>query len=75
MESRLLLPGAKASAADIYAQYLLTRTAAGVFKVFDISGKIILDGKFRQVEALGKEYLWWKRVEKKAFITEVARWH
>jgi tetratricopeptide (TPR) repeat protein len=57
METRLLLPGAKASAADIYAQYLLTRTAAGVFKVFDINGKIILDGKFRQVEALGKEYL------------------
>ena len=57
-ETRLLKPSnLKSEEEDKYAQYLLTKTAKGVFKVYDIRGYKILDGKFNAVEALGNEYL------------------
>ena len=57
-ETRLLKPSnLKADENEKYSQYLLTKTDKGIYKVFNINGIKILDGKFNAVEALGKEYL------------------
>ena len=57
-ETRLLKPAnLKSDENEKYAQYLLTKSNKGVYKVFNINGLKILDGKFTAIEALGKEYL------------------
>ena len=57
-ETRLLKPSnLNADENEKYSQYLLTKTDKGIYKVFNINGIKILDGKFNAVEALGKEYL------------------
>lgn len=50
------------------AQYLLTKTDKGVFKVYNIRGALILDGKYNAVSALGKEYLLVERSGKKGLF-------
>ena len=68
-ETRLLRPTSiQTSDEEKYSQYLLTKTRSGIYKVFDIDGKQILDGKFSSVEALGKEYLIVDRAGKKGLF-------
>lgn len=50
------------------AQYLLTKTAKGIFRVFNIYGVKILDEKYNSVEALGYEYLLVDKSGKKGLI-------
>jgi hypothetical protein len=65
-ETRLLKPSILNSGEeDKYAQYLLTKTSRGIYKVYNINGYKILDGKFNSVEALGNEYLLVDRSGKK----------
>jgi hypothetical protein len=57
-ETKLLRPTSIALSEDAKEdQYLLTKTSKGVYKVFNIYGVEILDGKYNSVEALGREYL------------------
>lgn len=55
-ETKLLRPSAL-KGDDKYSQYLLTKTAKGVYKVFNIHGHKIIDGKYSSIDALGREYL------------------
>ncbi len=65
-ETRLLEPSnVELEEGEKYAQYLLTKTSKGIFKVFNINGYKIIDGKFKSIEALGKEYLLVDRSGKK----------
>ncbi len=65
VETRLLRPSAVNPEENEYAQYLLTKTGKGIYKVFNIDGIEVLNGKFNSVEALGKEYLLVDRAGKK----------
>ena len=53
---------------DKFAQYLLTKTNKGVYKVFNINGFEILNGKYNDVEALGREYILVDRSGKKGLF-------
>jgi len=69
VETRLLRPTSiELSDEDKDAQYLLTKTSKGVYKVFNIYGVKILDGKYSNVEALGYEYLIVERSGKKGLF-------
>ncbi len=50
------------------SQYLLTKTDKSVFKIYNIYGTLILDGKYNAVSALGHEYLLVERSGKKGLI-------
>ncbi len=50
------------------AQYLLTKTSKGNYKIFNINGHKIIDGKYSSIEALGSEYLLVARSGKKGLI-------
>lgn len=66
VETRLLRPtGMVLSEDDIRSQYLLTKNSKGIYTVYDIDGREILDGRYSSVEALGKEYLLVERGGKK----------
>lgn len=57
-ETRLLEPSnVELKEGEISAQYLLTKTSKGIYKVFNINGYKIIDGKYNSIDALGKEYL------------------
>jgi len=57
-ETRLLRPtGIVLGDDDKFSQYLLTKTNKGIYKVFNIEGVEIIDGKFNSIEAMGREYL------------------
>ena len=57
-ETKLLRPtGFVPGENDKYAQYLLTKTNKGVYRVFNIDGTEIINGKFNLVEAMGRDYL------------------
>ncbi len=51
-----------------YSQYLLTKTNKGIYKVFNIYGRKIIDGKYASIEALGKEYLLIEKSGKKGLF-------
>ncbi|MCK5704748.1 MAG: hypothetical protein KAI29_26525, partial [Cyclobacteriaceae bacterium] len=53
---------------DIYAQYLLTRTDKGIYKIFNINGFKIIDGKYTSIEAIGNEYLLVDKARKKGLF-------
>lgn len=56
--TKLLLPsGLDPSDENKAAQYLLTKTPKGHFRIYNIYGIKILEGRFDAVEALGNEYL------------------
>ena len=68
-ETRLLLPSSVAMGEKSReAQYLLTKTSKGVFRVFNIYGVKILDENYRSVEALGYEYLLVDKSGKKGLV-------
>lgn len=68
-ETRLLRPSATEIGPDEkYSQYLLTKTNKGVFKVFNINGHKIIDGKYSSLEALGREYLLVEKAGKKGLF-------
>lgn len=68
-ETRLLRPSNLASEEDEkYAQYLLTKTSAGVSRVFNINGYQIINGKYSSIEALGREYLLVEQSRKKGLF-------
>ena len=68
-ETRLLSPSAiKIEDDEKYSQYLLTKTNKGVFKVFNINGRKIIDGKYSSLEALGLEYLLVEKAGKKGLF-------
>lgn len=68
-ETRLLTPSSIAqNDENKEAQYLLTKTSKGVYKVFNIYGVEILDGKYTSVESLGNEYLIVERSGKKGLF-------
>jgi hypothetical protein len=50
------------------AQYLLTKTAKGIFRVFNIYGVKILDERYNSVEAMGYEYLLVDKSGKKGLV-------
>ncbi len=55
---------------DGRGQYLLTKTAKGTYKIYNVWGKLILNGKYSSIEALGKEYILISRSGKKGLIYE-----
>ena len=68
-ETRLLEPSnVELKEGEIGAQYLLTKTTKGVYKVFNINGNKIIDGKYNSIEALGKEYLLVEKSGKKGLF-------
>lgn len=68
-ETRLLRPtSVEIKNEDKEAQYLLTKTKNGVYKVYNIYGVKILDGKYSSVEALGYEYLIVEKSKKKGLF-------
>lgn len=68
-ETRLLRPSTlKDDNERRYAQYLLTKTSKGIYKVFNIYGQKIIDGKYESIEALGREYLLIEKSGKKGLF-------
>ncbi len=68
-ETRLLkASNLKDEEGEKYAQYLLTKTQNGSYKVFNINGYQILSGRYKSVEALGKEYLLVEKSGKKGLF-------
>ena len=71
LETRLLRPSnISLSDENKNAQYLLTKAAKGMYKVFNINGRKIVDGRFSSIEALGMEYLVVERDGKKGLILQ-----
>ena len=66
-ETKLLRPSAL-EGDEKYSQYLLTKTTKGVYKVFNIHGHKIIDGKYSSIEALGREYLLVEKSGKKGLF-------
>ncbi len=70
-ETRLLRPSNIAlTDENKQAQYLLTKAAKGIYKVFNVNGRKIIDGKYMSIEALGLEYLVVERDGKKGLILQ-----
>jgi hypothetical protein len=55
---------------DGRGQYLLTKTAKGTYKVYNVWGKLILNGRYNAIEALGKEYILIEKSGRKGLIYE-----
>ncbi len=55
---------------DGRGQYLLTKTSKGSYKVYNVWGKLILNGRYSAIEALGKEYILIEKSGKKGLIYE-----
>ncbi len=70
-ETRLLRPSnISLTDENKHAQYLLTKATKGIYKVFDINGRKVIDGKYANIEALGLEYLVVERDGKKGLILQ-----
>ncbi|MDZ7604713.1 MAG: WG repeat-containing protein [Cyclobacteriaceae bacterium] len=70
-ETRLLRPSnISLTDENKHAQYLLTKASKGIYKVFDINGQKIIDGKYSNIEALGMEYLVVERDGKKGLFLQ-----
>ncbi len=68
-ETKLLWPSSlRDDENEKFAQYLLTKTSKGNYKVFNIYGRKIIDGKYTSIEALGSDYLLVERSGKKGLI-------
>jgi hypothetical protein len=68
-ETRLLRPSSvEQNDENKEAQYLLTKTSKGIYKVFNIYGVEILEGKYTSVESLGYEYLLVEKSGKKGLF-------
>ncbi len=68
-ETRLLQPSNLENDEDEkYAQYLLTKTSKGIYKVFNIHGQKIIDGMYSSIEAMGSEYLLVEKSGKKGLF-------
>jgi len=70
-ETRLLRPSnILPTVENKNAQYLLTKAAKGIYKVYNINGRKIIDGKYSNIDALGLEYLVVERDGKKGLILQ-----
>jgi hypothetical protein len=68
-ETRLLRPSTlQNDEEEKFAQYLLTKTSKGIYKVFNIYGRKIIDGNYTSIEALGREYLLVEKSGKKGLF-------
>ncbi len=67
-ELRLLKPASLSENEAKNAQYLLTKNGRDNYKVYNIDGDLILNGRYNDVEALGQEYLVVEKSGKKGLI-------